>query len=54
MENMKNFEKLNFFYRSNLDQIPFGSYIYRKHDEITHIYYLVKGEIQISKSIDEK
>lgn len=54
MESMKNFEKFNFFYRAEITFTPYGSYIYRKDDPITHIFYLVKGEVQISKSIDEK
>jgi hypothetical protein len=34
MEHLKSFEKLNFLYQSDLDEIPFGGYIYRKEDKI--------------------
>jgi signal-transduction protein with cAMP-binding, CBS, and nucleotidyltransferase domain len=50
----KSFEKLNFFYRCDLDAYSYGGYVYRKEDEISKIYYLVKGQIQITKCVDEK
>jgi hypothetical protein len=54
MGHLKSFEKLNFLYRSGLDEIPFGGYVYRKDDKIGSIYYLVQGEVKITKTIDEK
>ena len=54
MDHLKSFEKLNFLYRSGLDEIPFGGYVYRKDDKIDSIYYLVQGEVKITKTLDEK
>jgi hypothetical protein len=54
MDHLKSFEKLNLFYRSGLEEIPFGGYVYRKDDKIDNIYYLLEGEVKITKTIDEK